>query len=167
MIEEYKNIEGYEGLYQISNMGNVKSLKYGKERILKQTINSRGYYCVNLYLNGKMKTHKVHRLIALAFLPNPDNLPQINHINGIKTDNRIENLEWVTAKENVRHAFDAGLQYFGEKHGSSKLTNAEVLAIRSHLVYRGSGKLLAKKYGVTKGQISHITLRKSRTEEMV
>lgn len=114
MIEEWQDIEGYEGLYQVSSMGRVKSLKRKahhwrggeltiKERILKPITDSFGYRIVNLHTGGKQKTHKVHRLVCQAFHENPENKPHVNHINEIKTDNRACNLEWATAKENNNH----------------------------------------------------------------
>lgn len=99
-MEIWKDVEGYEGLYQVSNMGRVKSLKYDKEKIIKSCKNSRGYLIVNLYKDKKMKDHKVHRLVAQAFLPNPNNLPQVNHKNEIKTDNRVDNLEYCDSSYN-------------------------------------------------------------------
>lgn len=101
--EVWKDIDGYEGLYQVSNMGNVKSLKWGKEKILKAGKNNHGYLAVVLCKDGKQKTHKVHRLVAEMFIPNLENKEQIDHINTIKTDNRVENLRWVTPKENVNN----------------------------------------------------------------
>ena len=99
MNEIWKTIEDYPN-YMVSNMGNVKSLKWGKEKILKAGKNNHGYLSVVLCKDGKQKTHKVHRLVAQAFIPNPENKEQIDHINTIKTDNRVENLHWVTSKEN-------------------------------------------------------------------
>lgn len=101
MVEIWKDIEGYEGLYQISSLGRVKSLYNSKEIIRKTRINKFGYPYLNLSKNGKKKTFTVHRLVALAFLPNPDNLSQVNHIDEDKTNNRVENLEWCSAKYNA------------------------------------------------------------------
>lgn len=103
--EEWKDIENYEGLYQISNLGRVKSLGNGKsgnskERILKQKINKNGYCCVALCKEGKPKYYQVHRLVAQTFLPNPDNLPQVNHIDENKQNNCVSNLEFCTQKYN-------------------------------------------------------------------
>lgn len=118
--EIWKDIEGYEGLYQVSTYGNIKSLarprKNGngkcyiqKEKLLKQTFTSTGYKKVELYKDGKRKSFKVHRLVAMAFIPNPDNKPEVNHINGNKINNNIDNLEWVTSSENSVHAYETGL----------------------------------------------------------
>ena len=86
--------------YQVSNTGLVRSIKFNKVKMIGQYINCNGYNIVSLCSQGKQKTHTVHRLVALAFIPNPDNNPQIDHINRIKTDNRVENLRWVTVSEN-------------------------------------------------------------------
>lgn len=110
MSEEWKDIEGYEGVYMVSNWGNVKSLErldslghLRKERILKPR-NNKGYLFVILCKDGKSKHHYIHRLVAEAFLPNPDNLPQINHIREFeKTNNRVENLEWCDRKYNCNY----------------------------------------------------------------
>ena len=105
-MEIWKDIEGYEGLYKISNLGRVKSLNYnntGKERILKLGGNRGNYPQVELGKNGERRTCLVHRLVAEAFIPNPDNKPCVDHINTIKTDNRVENLRWVTRKENANN----------------------------------------------------------------
>lgn len=113
--EIWKDIKKYEGYYQISNLGNVKRLpryvnnRHGnksvlKEIILKTKINKYGYCTINLSANSN-KTFYIHRLIALSFIPNTENKPYINHKNGIKTDNRICNLEWVTSSENHLHAY--------------------------------------------------------------
>lgn len=94
---KWKKIEGYEN-YLVSSNGDVKNDKTG--RILKKYRNKKGYETVNLYKNGKMKTFQVHRLVAMAFIPNPIGLPCIDHINTIRNDNRAENLKWCTHKEN-------------------------------------------------------------------
>ena len=109
--EEWRDVVGYEGRYQVSSMGHVKSLerkvrhwrggeRIQKERILKPSNGRGGYLLVSLCDGEKRKTLKVHRLVCEAFHENPDNKPQVNHINEIKTDNRASNLEWATAREN-------------------------------------------------------------------
>lgn len=114
-----KDITGYEGLYIIDSLGNVVSLPkvqgryvHNEYRILNRKLNKFGYYEVALTKGGETKTLLLHRLIANAFIPNPKNLPQVNHKNGIKTDNRIENLEWCTKQENTKHAFQNNLSNF-------------------------------------------------------
>lgn len=98
-MEQWKDIEGYEGLYQVSDMGNVRNVKYN--RSLKPVLNPGGYLKVILSKDGKRKTCKVHRLVAEAFIPNPDNKPTVDHINTIRTDNRVSNLRWFTHKEQM------------------------------------------------------------------
>ena len=117
-MEVWKDVVGYEGLYQVSNLGNVKSLPKHKgcgvgytqpERILRNSCNGH-YLFVYLSKDHKQKMHYVHRLVAQAFIPNPENKREVNHINGVKKDNRVENLEWNTSSENTIHAFENGLE---------------------------------------------------------
>ena len=98
-MEIWKNIENYPD-YMVSNLGRVKSIKFGKEKLLKHSKDKYGYFKVLLSKNGKSKNLKIHRLVAKAFIPNPDNKEFIDHINTNKTDNRVENLRWCTCKEN-------------------------------------------------------------------
>lgn len=105
MSEEWRDIVGYEGLYKVSNIGNVASLNYrrtGRSKLLK-SVSCKGYRRVVVSKNGEKRNITVHRAVAMAFIVNVENKPQINHINEIKYDNRVENLEWVTAKENLNH----------------------------------------------------------------
>ena len=121
--EIWKDITGFEGLYIISSHGNIKSLgrqirqvrsdgsvrvRHYKGRILKPVTNRLGYLMIMLR-NEKQKNCSVHRLVALTFLPNPDNKPEVNHKDGIKSNCRIDNLEWTTHSENMKHAYDSGL----------------------------------------------------------
>ncbi|NFG01740.1 hypothetical protein FCV36_05215 [Clostridium sporogenes] len=110
--EIWKDIKGYEGLYQVSNLGKVKSLITTQSRrigILK-SYNHSGYRRINLYKNGKGKKYYIHRLVAKAFISNVNNYPEVNHIDGNKQNNRVENLEWCTSSQNQIHAFKIGLQ---------------------------------------------------------
>lgn len=142
-MEQWKMIKGYTN-YMVSNLGNVKSLNYnhtGKEKILKYKIDKYGYYLVCLYKKGVKKFHTIHRLVAEAFIPNPDNKPCIDHINTDKTENRIDNLRWVTSKENNNnpltktHRSDSlkgqknyMFSKFGKEHHNSK----EILQFSLH-----------------------------------
>lgn len=120
-MEIFKDIEGFEGYYQISNLGRIKALRrkvkspirhnkyvYKKERIRYATKNSLGYYNLKLYKKGIKRGFPLHRLLAIAFIPNPENKPFINHIDGNPSNNKIENLEWCTQSENIQHAYNIG-----------------------------------------------------------
>lgn len=102
-MEIWRDIEKYEGLYQVSNQGRVKSLKFGKEKILKSGKDKDGYLKVDLCKDGKKKTCQVHRLVAQAFIDNPSNLEQVNHKDEDKTNNNVSNLEWCSAKYNMNY----------------------------------------------------------------
>ena len=122
--EEWRDIEDYVGLYQVSNFGRVRSLgirnkNANNERIklLKLSIVGIGYNMITL-CNGKLKRKLVHRLVAQAFIPNPNNYPIINHIDGNKLNNHVSNLEWCTQKQNVQHSFKNGLQISKLKGGT-------------------------------------------------
>lgn len=108
MKEIWCDVFGYEGLYQVSNLGNVKSLS--SKVILKGHISTSGYRDVQLYKNKKSRVFKVHRLVALHFIPNPGFKQQVNHIDGNKLNNNVSNLEWSTAKENTEHAIVNGFR---------------------------------------------------------
>ena len=112
-------IKGYESLYEVSDQGRVRSLKFGKERILKPGRMSKGYLFVSLYKNGEQKKCKVHRLVAKTFIPNPDNLPEVNHKDEDKTNNKVSNLEWCDRKYNQNYG--TGIQRMAEKHSKPVL----------------------------------------------
>ena len=151
MVEIWRDILGYDGDYEISNLGRIRSFKrYETGRVLKPST-SRGYKSVTLYLpNGALKCPTVSRLVAQAFIPNPKNKPEVNHKNGIKTDDRVENLEWCTRIENIQHAFQNGLMSNrrGEKQGSSKLTSHQVGRIKLMLELGSSVRKIAKLFDV-------------------
>lgn len=130
MEEIWKDIEGYEGKYEVSNLGNVRSLNYrgsGKVKLLKQIPDKDEYKTIQLCKNGKIKTYKVHRLVAIAFIPNPDNLPIINHKDEDKTNNNVNNLEWCTIAYN-------------NNYGTKKERLSESLRGKNHPNYGKKGK---------------------------
>lgn len=165
MKEIWKDIENYEGIYQVSNLGRVKSLERKHnpiEKIMTAYVNhSNGYFQIGLKKNKTRTMNKVHRLVALAFLSNPENKKTVNHIDGNKLNNNVENLEWATYSENVTHAYQNKLNHGvgskGEKNGSAKLTKNDVLEIRSNQCK--SLKELAVEYNVSKTTISRIKHR--------
>lgn len=161
-------VKSYEGIYEISNLGRVKSITRfvtdilnGKERvhringcIFKYRVDQKGYPIVKISKNGHYRNIPVHRLIAAAFIENPSNLPAINHINGIKSDNRIENIEWCTIGDNTRHAFASGLiKNKGVDNVSAKLSENQVIEIINS---KEPTKNLLPIYGVSANVINEI-----------
>lgn len=138
-----------------------------KRKILKSYKNVSGYSTVRLSKNNKVVNCMVHRLVAQAFITNSKNKPQVNHIDGDKTNNTADNLEWVTGKENTHHAYNTGLATSGEKKYNAKLTNEQVQTIREIYVSgdRNYGqRALAKRYNVNQRVIYNIVHNKSYKE---
>ncbi len=175
--EIWKDVVGYEGLYQVSNTGNVRSLdrlittnrhsytRKGKD--CKLSLNSTtGYLTVGFTVDNKTITKKAHSLVALAFIPNPENKPCINHIDGNKLNNNDWNLEWCTYSENSKHAHSLGLNPSfmenrmsgaGEENPAAILTQIQVDEIRSkYIPYKYPSRKLAEEYGVSCSCITHI-----------
>ena len=132
--EEWRDVVGYEGLYQVSNCGRVKSFKKDKAKIIKSNPGIGGYLRVVLCKDFDKKNRFVHVLVAQAFIPNPEGKRQVNHIDGDKNNNRVSNLEWVTPAENIHHAFETGLRKIGCEHFRAKLTAEQVREIRRDCV---------------------------------
>lgn len=178
MIQEeiWKSISGYEGLYEVSTLGNVRSIdrivqsRWGdckiKGRILKPGATKQGYLFVVLCKDGIMKTLRKGRLVALAFIPNPENKPEVNHKKGIKSDDRVTELEWSTPSENVIHARDKlhMNNFFSKRNAPANqiLTDAKVIEIRSRYKNEKITQVqLGKEYGVTNAAIYLIIKRKN------
>ena len=156
MNYECKTIPGYED-YQCDTNGGVWSLKFGKRRKLKAHIKRDGYLAVGLYNNCKLQKFNIHRLVMLSFVG--ASKLQVNHIDGVKSNNTLINLEYCTASENTRHAYRTGLtNKKGENNGRSKLTKKDVIEIKKALLkpYRGINKDLARKYNVQPSVICKI-----------
>ena len=173
--EIWKPIKGFEDRYEISNYGNVKTLTrevvehrrtyIRKGKILNKYYNPDGYYAIKLYKgDATFKNTTAHRLVAETFLENPNNYLEINHKDGDPSNNYIENIEWCSKEQNVKHAYDTGLKnpdnYKGESCTFSKLNTEQVLAIREEYS-TGTTSLskLAKKYDVVMGNIHSIIKR--------
>lgn len=155
--EIWKDIAGYEGYYEISNLGRVRnSLK----RVITKKLNGNGYFRLILYKNKVQKNKTIHRLLAEAFIPNPENKPQVNHINGIKTDFRLQNLEWVTGKENSIHAhvngFTKNTYEKGLNHVGRKVTKDLFDDIKEQLFKKIRGTEIARQTGLSVTTISKI-----------
>ena len=162
--EIWRWISGYEGDYQESNYGRTKSFQYNEPRIMVPIMNQKGYLRVKLHKNGVDKTYSVHILVGRTFVPNPEGKPEINHIDGNKFNNFAENLKWSTRTENIRHAFETGLQKQGADYPTAIFTPEQILEIRQ-IYIKGDSEFgttgLAKKFGVSKSTIKEIVKGKS------
>lgn len=177
MEEIWKTIDGHEGIFEYSSLGRIKSvgrwvhcIRYNKpysrfepEKILKPK-NDKGYLRIGLCINGRRIFRPVHRLIAMAFIPNPQNKPTVNHKSGIKTDNRVENLEWATISENTQHSFDNGLQL--PRRGSDNIQSVPVAQFTMEGVWvrdwAGMGDI-KRGLGLSQGSISNCIHGKTKS----
>ena len=156
-MEIWKDVKGYEGLYQVSNLGRVKSLNYrrsGKERLLSLAHDKDGYLYVCFRKNGKQKLHKVHRLVAQAFIPNPDNLPQVNHKDENKTNNNVKNLEWCTNEYN--HNYGTRNERVG------KSLSKKIICITTGEIFN-SMREACRKYNIHTGSMTECCQGKRKT----
>ena len=108
-MEEWRAIVGTKGFIEVSNEGRVRSILRGMPRVLKTQTDNKGYHRFSVTIDGHKKTYKLHRAVAKAFIPNSNNLPQVNHKDGNKDNNHVANLEWITNRDNAHHAIDNGL----------------------------------------------------------
>ncbi len=178
--EVWKDVIGYEGYYKISNFGRIMTVrrianitKFGKattmiinQRLGAITINKQGYPCAILTINGNTKRCLIHRVLAQAFIPNPENKPLVNHIDGNKRNNNYKNLEWCTASENTIHALKTGLLKirYGKSAGGY-FTFEEAEEIRKFREKTGfSHKKIAQIYETTRSVITNILLNKNYTQ---
>jgi len=159
----WRDILGYKGVYQINDLAFVKSLKRprGKrDKIISSCVAQTGYKTVVLFKNSVRKIYLLHRLIAMAFIPNPENKPCINHKDGNKLNNSLDNLEWCTRAENNQHAFRNGLiNKSGEKCNLSKLKSYQVLEIRK-LLKKYKQKDIARKFHIDQSTVSYIKTKR-------
>lgn len=162
-MEKFVEINEYNGIYEISSFGNVISNNFGKRKILKQSTMTSGYKMVVLKKDGKQKSFSIHRLMAIAFLPNENNLPQVNHKDGNKLNNDLSNLEWCTQSQNIQHMYDSGLKTykplhykgkFGKEHNRSK----SVKCVETGVIYGSmseAGRLLNIDHSSVSWSIKH------------
>ena len=154
-MENWRSIIEFED-YQISDLGRVKitaNTATRKERILKPLNHPRGYFRVALWKNNKPKFMFIHRLVAIHFIPNPENKKTINHKDGNKSNNAATNLEWNTYRENMNHSILSGLSASGERNGRSKITKVQAEEIKTSNL---SSQKLAEIYGIHKSNINRI-----------
>jgi len=172
MNEQWKDIKNFEGHYQVSDMGRIKSLEREiikkdkkkskvKETILKGSKDTKGYIQVELKKDGKRNIKMIHRLVAEAFLEKPKGKDQINHKDGNKENNKLDNLEWCTCQENIKHAWENKLNKarYGEEHPNHKLNKEQVQYIKKNYIPRDKeygARALARKFNVTLGPITKI-----------
>lgn len=163
--EIWRWIAGYEGLYQVSNYGRIKSFpRQGASteiKIRKPILTNQGYLRIALNKNGQRKDFPIHRLVAQAFIPNPENKSEVNHKFGMKFDSYYENLEWTTPEENMKHAFKTGLvlRKSGVNHATAKLTNEQIKYIRENYIPRDpkfGAAALARKFNVGRSTILRV-----------
>ena len=180
--EQWKPIQEFNGEYEVSNIGRVRSMKryYGMVgRIMPQTIQRKGYYAVTFHMNNKAYCRKVHRLVIEAFTPNPDNLPCINHIDGNKLNNHIDNLEWCTYQQNMQHAVRTGLTHphqwtdeerkqISERNKGQRVSDEQRVKLSAALKGRSRPDVSARQKGKApsrKAIEASIATRKAKAEE--
>lgn len=193
-MEVWKNVDGYDGMYQISNNGRVKSfqprggdnngkVRTGKAHYLTPSLSTTGYFRVSLVTNNKKKDVKIHRLVAMAFLPNPDNKPYINHKDGNKTNNAVSNLEWCTQTENINHAVKMGLikkteltkgdlteLYIHQHKGIceiAKIKKTSLNRVKEHLILYGIKKHFGRKYEIPLDELKNDFSKGLSNKELV
>ncbi len=166
-MEEYRGVVGYEDIFKVSNKGSVFSIR--TNRLLKTVKNKKGYLTISTKIGGRHGKNvclKVHRIVAEAFIKNPEKKKQVNHKDCDKTNNCVENLEWSTAKENVLHAISNGrcTYHIGEDNKSSKLTKDDILKIRTRHIRgcrKNGARALSREFHVSHNTVLDIVHKKS------
>ena len=158
--EQWRDIEGYEGRYQVSNYGRVKSFKRKNAKILKPLFQPSGYMFICFSEKNNVQRFYIHILVARSFLSNPEHKPEVNHIDGHTFNCCTDNLEWVTPSENAIHAFKIGLRKLNEEHANAKLTNEQVKQIRENTGHLTISQL-AEKFGINNSTIERAQLGKT------
>lgn len=164
--EQWLPVPEFEQYYAVSNYGRIYSIRYGK--LIKPGVNQTGYHHINMRVMYSNNSKRVHRLVALAFIPNPENKPIVNHLDGNKLNNHISNLEWATAKENMEHASETGL--LDGKNRGRVLTYADAVAIRARYVKgcRVNGTVaIARDYGVRYQTILAIVKNQTHVRQVI
>lgn len=155
IMEQFKQIQGFPD-YQIGEFGTIKSFKHGLEKVLRPILGTNGYLQLKLYTVGSMKRVMLHRLVALHFIPNPENKPTVNHLDGDKLNCKKSNLEWSTQLENNQHAIENGLNKVnGANNPNAKLTPEQVQEI-INLKGQKSCREIGLLFNVSKGQVSKL-----------
>ena len=168
-MEKWADIEGYEGLYQVSNTGKIKSLgrmrsnhskkQWVEEKIKKPRKDPQGYHMTDLYKENKAETVRIHRIVALAFIPNPENKPTVNHIDGNRDNNTVKNLEWATFAEQNTHFYEKGLKSVENIKKTIKAMNkansVSVECITDNKVFESQSEA-ARYYGIDPSSISMV-----------
>lgn len=178
MEEMWKDIQGYEGFYQASNLGRVRSIprvivdrknnRFFKGRILKSYLDKDGYPTIILSKSNKKRVIHVHRLVAQVFIPNLENKEQVNHIDGDKQNNRIENLEWCSNLENIRHSWSSGLSTnkhcWGELNYKARLSESDVKFMRTNFISRSKDfgiTAMARRFNISTGHAANVIYRRT------
>lgn len=169
MQETWKQIPGLEGLYEASSFGRIRSLdrlsisktgtvRYFSGKIISEQWTNRRYADLSIANNGSVKIMKVHRLVAMAFIPNENGFSEVNHIDGNRRNNSPDNLEWVTRKQNNDHAISSGLKppVKGSHHGNSKLNESQVAEIKQLLSSGSSGREIARAFHISPTTVCRI-----------
>ena len=163
-VEHWRWVDGYEGLYMVSDQGRVMSVPRGtgrsffSGRVLKQGFGNSGYLHVALCRDGKMKTKEVHRMVATAFIKRPRNKTEVNHKDGIKTNNVVSNLEWVTRSENIKHSYANLPRKQYDHFHKVKLTDEKVAEIMNR---SGTNAEIASIYGISDVMVGRIKNKKA------